>query len=81
MYTQTVYTQTKDAVCGIGSMTVVFQIAGFNQMTNFQPKNDHFSTLRYNFVVVVIVPLDLPENGLAASNFGMLGLGDIVIPG
>ena len=28
-----------------------------------------------------MVPLDLPEKGLAASNFGMLGLGDIVIPG
>lgn len=30
---------------------------------------------------LVMVPLDLPEKGLAASNFGMLGLGDIVIPG
>ena len=29
----------------------------------------------------VMVPLDLPEKGLEASNFGMLGLGDIVIPG
>ena len=28
-----------------------------------------------------MVPLDLPEKGLEASNFGMLGLGDIVIPG
>ena len=29
----------------------------------------------------VMIPLDLTENGVAAANFGMLGLGDIVIPG
>jgi len=29
----------------------------------------------------VIFPSDLLENGLSASNFAMLGLGDIVIPG
>ena len=28
-----------------------------------------------------MIPLDLTESGLAAANFGMLGLGDIVIPG
>jgi len=26
-------------------------------------------------------PMDLLEKGLSANNFGMLGLGDIVIPG
>ncbi|XP_003385037.1 PREDICTED: minor histocompatibility antigen H13-like [Amphimedon queenslandica] len=31
--------------------------------------------------IKLMVPLDLPENGMDASNFGMLGLGDIVIPG
>jgi len=29
----------------------------------------------------VVFPQDLLENGLAAKNFAMLGLGDIVIPG
>ena len=29
----------------------------------------------------VVFPQDLLENGLNASNFAMLGLGDIVIPG
>ena len=29
----------------------------------------------------MIFPQDLLENGLAAKNFAMLGLGDIVIPG
>ena len=29
----------------------------------------------------VIFPMDLLEKGLSASNFAMLGLGDIVIPG
>ena len=32
-------------------------------------------------VCVVMIPLDLTEKGIFASNFGMLGLGDIVIPG
>ena len=31
--------------------------------------------------IKLIVPQDLPEKGLDASNFAMLGLGDIVIPG
>ena len=31
--------------------------------------------------LVVVFPQDLLENGLAANNFAMLGLGDIVIPG
>lgn len=32
--------------------------------------------------IIVIFPQDILENGvLAASNFAMLGLGDIVIPG
>lgn len=31
--------------------------------------------------VSVVFPQDLLENGLAAKNFAMLGLGDIVIPG
>ena len=26
-------------------------------------------------------PMDLLEHGLGAQNFGMLGLGDIVVPG
>ena len=26
-------------------------------------------------------PMDILEKGLAAQNFGMLGLGDIVVPG
>jgi len=30
---------------------------------------------------VVVFPQDLLEKGLAANNFAMLGLGDIVIPG
>ena len=33
------------------------------------------------FVFLVIFPMDLLEKGLAAKNFAMLGLGDIVIPG
>ena len=32
-------------------------------------------------VVAVVFPQDLLEKGLAANNFAMLGLGDIVIPG
>ena len=31
--------------------------------------------------IKLIMPQDLPEQGLAAGNFAMLGLGDIVIPG
>lgn len=31
--------------------------------------------------VSVVFPQDLLEKGLGASNFAMLGLGDIVIPG
>mgnify|MGYP001796223164 CR=1 FL=1 len=34
-----------------------------------------------SFVFSVIFPMDLLEKGLAAKNFAMLGLGDIVIPG
>ena len=30
---------------------------------------------------VVMFPMDILENGLEANNFGMLGLGDVVIPG
>ena len=30
---------------------------------------------------IVMFPMDILEKGLAASNFGMLGLGDIVVPG
>lgn len=30
---------------------------------------------------VVMFPMDLLEKGLFADNFGMLGLGDIVVPG
>jgi minor histocompatibility antigen H13 len=30
---------------------------------------------------LVIFPMDILERGLAAKNFAMLGLGDIVIPG
>ena len=29
----------------------------------------------------MVFPQDLLQNGLAANNFAMLGLGDIVIPG
>nr|CAD7257325.1 unnamed protein product [Timema shepardi]CAD7571711.1 unnamed protein product [Timema californicum] len=32
-------------------------------------------------IVLVVFPQDLLEQGLSASNFAMLGLGDIVIPG
>ena len=36
----------------------------------------------YIFLCVVMFPMDLPEKGiLMANNFGMLGLGDIVVPG
>lgn len=35
--------------------------------------------MSYSFAV--IFPMDLLEKGLSASNFAMLGLGDIVIPG
>ena len=31
--------------------------------------------------ISVVFPQDLLQNGLAANNFAMLGLGDIVIPG
>ena len=31
--------------------------------------------------ISVVFPQDLIQNGLAANNFAMLGLGDIVIPG
>ena len=31
--------------------------------------------------ISVVFPQDLLEKGLGASNFAMLGLGDIVIPG
>lgn len=29
----------------------------------------------------VMFPMDLLEKGISANNFGMLGLGDIVVPG
>ncbi len=32
-------------------------------------------------IIAVMFPMDLLEKGLTASNFGMLGLGDIVVPG
>ena len=32
-------------------------------------------------VCAVMFPMDILEKGLEANNFGMLGLGDIVIPG
>jgi minor histocompatibility antigen H13 len=32
-------------------------------------------------IFTVVFPQDILENGLAAKNFAMLGLGDIVIPG
>jgi len=31
--------------------------------------------------IKLMFPMDLLEKGLSANNFGMLGLGDIVIPG
>lgn len=34
-----------------------------------------------NEFYIVIFPMDILERGLAAKNFAMLGLGDIVIPG
>jgi len=34
-----------------------------------------------NLCAAVVFPQDLLEKGLAANNFAMLGLGDIVIPG
>jgi len=34
-----------------------------------------------NLCASVVFPQDLLEKGLAANNFAMLGLGDIVIPG
>lgn len=42
--------------------------------------------LSHSFICVCIdgtveFPMDLLEKGLAAKNFGMLGLGDIVVPG
>ena len=33
------------------------------------------------FLLAVVFPMDLLEKGLLAKNFGMLGLGDIVVPG
>lgn len=33
------------------------------------------------YLLTVVFPQDLLEKGLAANNFAMLGLGDIVIPG
>lgn len=38
-------------------------------------------TLMASFLPPVVFPQDLLEKGLEASNFAMLGLGDIVIPG
>jgi len=45
--------------------------------------NDTFYfNLIYLYFIAVVFPQDLLENGiLAAKNFAMLGLGDIVIPG
>ena len=34
-----------------------------------------------SFSLAVVFPMDLLEKGLLAKNFGMLGLGDIVVPG
>lgn len=39
-----------------------------------------FCIINFPYVVVVF-PQDLLEKGFGASNFAMLGLGDIVIPG
>ena len=39
------------------------------------------SMTRQTVFAVVVFPQDLLEKGLAANNFAMLGLGDIVIPG
>ena len=40
-----------------------------------------FVTESLSILFAVIFPMDLLEKGLSASNFAMLGLGDIVIPG
>jgi len=40
-----------------------------------------FVTESMSISFAVIFPMDLLEKGLSASNFAMLGLGDIVIPG
>jgi minor histocompatibility antigen H13 len=41
-----------------------------------------YYNLIYLYFITVVFPQDLLENGvLAAKNFAMLGLGDIVIPG
>ena len=47
-----------------------------SQQHKFQDWKDKFKIL-----FSVVFPQDLLEKGLAASNFAMLGLGDIVIPG
>nr|CAD7410363.1 unnamed protein product [Timema poppensis] len=46
-------------------------------------KKDNSGDIAVECVVIVLVvfPQDLLEQGLSASNFAMLGLGDIVIPG
>ena len=40
-----------------------------------------YKVFLFYFFIAVVFPQDLLENGFAANNFAMLGLGDIVIPG
>ena len=47
----------------------------------FQSSNVFIAINFLILIVLVVFPQDLLEKGLEASNFAMLGLGDIVIPG
>ena len=40
-----------------------------------------YNSFVFTFAFTVVFPQDLLEKGFSASNFAMLGLGDIVIPG
>ncbi len=59
-----------------------------NSLASFDMCDGVFCQLHFHFVsspqirfLSVVFPQDLLEKGLAADNFAMLGLGDIVIPG
>ena len=57
---------------------------GYYRQLSYQVANLMVMTcmiLSVLFVISVVFPQDLLERGLNASNFAMLGLGDIVIPG
>lgn len=70
----------KHKTCKFMNMTKVIH-AKNNCMLNSYSTVGSLLIFAVAFSILVVFPQDLLERGLDASNFAMLGLGDIVIPG